>query len=46
MTTMTGAPLPRMTEAQETSSPTMTACQIAPPGPADQDRHGDHENQR
>jgi hypothetical protein len=29
MTTTTGAPLPRMTEAQATSSPTMTACQIA-----------------
>ena len=29
MTTNTGAPLPRMTEAQETSSPTITACQMA-----------------
>ena len=28
MITKTGAPLPRMTEAQETSSPTITACQI------------------
>ena len=28
MITMTGAPLPRMIEAQETSSPTMIACQI------------------
>ena len=26
---MTGAPLPRMTAAQETNSPTMTACQMA-----------------
>ena len=29
MITKTGAPLPRMTEAQATSSPTITACQIA-----------------
>ena len=29
MITMTGAPLPRMTAAQATSSPTMTACQMA-----------------
>ena len=29
MITNTGAPLPRMTEAQETSSPTITACQMA-----------------
>src|ERR1035437_10050991 len=28
ITTMTGAPLPRMTAAQATSTPTMTACQI------------------
>ena len=29
MITMTGAPLPRMIEAQATSRPTITACQIA-----------------
>ena len=29
MMTNTGAPLPRMIEAQATSSPTITACQIA-----------------
>ena len=28
MTTKTGAPLPRMIEAQATSSPTITACQM------------------
>ena len=46
MTTKTGAPLPRMTEAQETSSPTITACQIAGLGRTIEDRHGDHQHQR
>ncbi len=46
MMTMTGAPLPRMTEAQATSSPTMTACQMAGLRPDQQDRDGDHQHQR